>query len=172
MDVAWSLTIDSKFHGEGSLPLSHTPKIRCISERFGERDFSLDHAGAFKYITARHDSTSTNHIAYHCTLEIFWALNFHIHDRLKQLRCGLLEILSEATLCCGVEGFLGRVHLVEATVIQVNECSHDRVFRNRTFFEAITEPFFNRWDVLLWNSTTHDMLFEFEAIFAVGCDRS
>jgi len=171
LDVRRSLTVGRQFHRERSLTLSHAAKVGCVTESFRQRNFRQDDGHAFVGIVAGHQTTTTNDVTGDGTLEVFWHFDFDLHDRFEQLRSGLLEVLAEATLSSRVEGFFARVNVVVATVEQLDASSHNGVVSDWALAQDIAEAFFNSGDVLLRNTTTNNLFFELEAVFAFRFDR-
>ncbi len=139
--------------------------MRDVAEHFLQRHLSANHNRGTRCFLALDHATTTVEIAHHVTDVIIRCGDFHVHDRLKNHRTGVLHAFTEASLCRDFERQSGRVNVMVLTVEQGELEVHGREACQHTTGSLNPDALFYSRNVFLRNRSADNLVLELDLAF-------
>ena len=145
-------------HGPGS-----GSEVGSVTEHLAQRHLGTDELAVLAILHALDLAAATGEVAHNVAHVLLGGLDLDSHDRLEQLRIGLLESVLDSHGTGDLEGGLGGVDLVVRTVEQGNLNVEDREAGDNTGVQGLLDALVDGRDVLLGHDAADDSVDELVA---------
>ena len=160
------LFIAGKALGELATPLRHGAQAGGVGQQFALRRLRRDDLHIVLRVHADDASAALVQISHDVAHILFGDGDLEVRERLQQDGIGVLDALLEGDFCRRLEGGLGRVDGVEASVIEDGPDVDNGVARQHAVGQALHQTLFNGGNILLGNGAAHDLIHELEVLLA------
>ena len=152
-----------ELHRVGCTALGLGAKVGSVTEHLAQRHLGTDELAVLAILHALDLAAATGEVAHNVAHVLLGGLDLDSHDRLEQLRIGLLEGVLDSHGTGDLEGGLGGVDLVVRTVEQGDLNVEDREAGDNTGVQGLLDALVDGRDVLLGHDAADDSVDELVA---------